>query len=192
MSFKAVCEFAVHLEGFRNIDLYHQGLYHIRIVIYHEQDGEVIFPSPESQFITEFMRFLRPAIREYSLIPTTWKREKNKQAQRRKSPKIWFHLMFWMNSTHFALVPSLSDSAKKKSSWMTLVISEPSLTRIRTIQPKLSSWRRSWCTLTHSTPWNRKYSFAFRLSLWWYLQSFTERGSRSDFPLCRDVQSENR
>ena len=71
MSFKAVCEFAVHLEGFRNIDLYHQGLYHIRIVIYHEQDGEVIFPSPESQFITEFMRFLRPAIREYSLIPTT-------------------------------------------------------------------------------------------------------------------------
>ena len=41
MSFKGIVEFAVHIEGFRNIDLYNQGLYNARINIYHEENGEV-------------------------------------------------------------------------------------------------------------------------------------------------------
>lgn len=45
MSLKAACEFVVHLEGFRNVDLYHQGLYHIRLTIYHEENGVVNHPS---------------------------------------------------------------------------------------------------------------------------------------------------
>lgn len=41
MSLKGIVEFAIHIEGFRNIDLFHQGLYHVKFRIYHESDGKV-------------------------------------------------------------------------------------------------------------------------------------------------------
>ena len=41
MSLKAIAEFVVHVEGFRNIDLFHQGLYHLRITLYHERNDQV-------------------------------------------------------------------------------------------------------------------------------------------------------
>ena len=34
MSLKAIIEIAVHVESFRNIDLFHQGLYQLRFRIY--------------------------------------------------------------------------------------------------------------------------------------------------------------
>ena len=42
MSLKAIIEFLVHLESFRNIDLFQQGLYHIRVNIYQETLSDVI------------------------------------------------------------------------------------------------------------------------------------------------------
>jgi len=36
MSLKAVVEIALHFESFRNIDLFHQGLYHVRARLHHE------------------------------------------------------------------------------------------------------------------------------------------------------------
>ena len=41
MSLKGVVEFAVNIENFRNIDLFHQGLYHVRMCLYHLKDGQV-------------------------------------------------------------------------------------------------------------------------------------------------------
>lgn len=46
MSLKGVVEFAIHIDGFRNIDLFHQGLYQVRICIYHEKDGQKVFAHP--------------------------------------------------------------------------------------------------------------------------------------------------
>jgi len=46
MSLKGVLEFAIQLEGFRNIDLFHQGLYQVRINIYHQQNGHKILAHP--------------------------------------------------------------------------------------------------------------------------------------------------
>lgn len=39
MSLKAILEFVVHLEEFRNVDLFQQGLYHLRISIYNEENN---------------------------------------------------------------------------------------------------------------------------------------------------------
>jgi len=46
MSFKGVVEFALQIEGFRNIDLFHQGLYQIRFSIYHVKNGQRILAHP--------------------------------------------------------------------------------------------------------------------------------------------------
>lgn len=43
MSLKAQIEFILHIESFRNIDLFHQGLYQLRFRIYHEIQQEVFF-----------------------------------------------------------------------------------------------------------------------------------------------------
>lgn len=43
MSLKATIEFFLHLESFRNIDLFSQGLYFLKFKIYHEINNEVIF-----------------------------------------------------------------------------------------------------------------------------------------------------
>lgn len=41
MSLKAIVEFILQVESFRNIDLFHQGLYQLRFTIYHEKQQEV-------------------------------------------------------------------------------------------------------------------------------------------------------
>ena len=43
MSLKAIVEFILHVESFKNIDLFHQGLYQLRFRIYHENNQEVHF-----------------------------------------------------------------------------------------------------------------------------------------------------
>lgn len=40
MSLRSVVEVALHFESFRNIDLFHQGLYHLKTRLYLEKDGE--------------------------------------------------------------------------------------------------------------------------------------------------------
>lgn len=46
MPLQAVTEIALHLGIFRNIDLYHQGLYHVRCRVFVERDGELIAAVP--------------------------------------------------------------------------------------------------------------------------------------------------
>ena len=41
MSFKGVVEFIVQVESLRNIDLFHQGFYQMRLSIYHEEGNKV-------------------------------------------------------------------------------------------------------------------------------------------------------
>ena len=41
MSFRAIVEFVLHLEHFRNIDLFQQGLYFMRFQIYNEDEEKV-------------------------------------------------------------------------------------------------------------------------------------------------------
>lgn len=41
MSFKATIEFLLHLDSFRNVDLFNQGLYRLRLSIFHENGQEV-------------------------------------------------------------------------------------------------------------------------------------------------------
>lgn len=41
MSLKGTLEFILHLETFRNIDLYNQGLYFLKFSLYNEVDNEV-------------------------------------------------------------------------------------------------------------------------------------------------------
>lgn len=43
MSFRALVEILVHFESFRNIDLYHQGLYHLRASLWHRNEKKVKF-----------------------------------------------------------------------------------------------------------------------------------------------------
>lgn len=41
MSLKATIEFFLHIETFRNVDLFNQGLYRLQFNIYHENNNEV-------------------------------------------------------------------------------------------------------------------------------------------------------
>jgi hypothetical protein len=41
MSLRAILETALHIESFRNIDLYYQGLYYLKITLYNIKNGEV-------------------------------------------------------------------------------------------------------------------------------------------------------
>ena len=41
MSLKAIEEFVIHVESFRNIDLFNQGLYNLRFTLYHEINNQV-------------------------------------------------------------------------------------------------------------------------------------------------------
>lgn len=49
--YKGVAEFALHLDSFRNIDLYHQGVYAVRFRIYQEINNEVLHLSLLLPFI---------------------------------------------------------------------------------------------------------------------------------------------
>ena len=42
MSFKALVEFVIHTESFRNIDLCNQGLYRLKFTIYQDLKEKVI------------------------------------------------------------------------------------------------------------------------------------------------------
>jgi hypothetical protein len=41
MSLRALLEIVVHLESFRNIDLFYQGLYYIKVSLYNKKNDEV-------------------------------------------------------------------------------------------------------------------------------------------------------
>eukprot|EP00357_Protocruzia_adherens_P011452 CAMPEP_0115014822 /NCGR_PEP_ID=MMETSP0216-20121206/26337_1 /TAXON_ID=223996 /ORGANISM="Protocruzia adherens, Strain Boccale" /LENGTH=844 /DNA_ID=CAMNT_0002384695 /DNA_START=9 /DNA_END=2543 /DNA_ORIENTATION=- len=48
MSLRGIFEFVIKIDRFRNVDLFHQGLYHLRFRIYHEVNGEVYLAHPYS------------------------------------------------------------------------------------------------------------------------------------------------
>jgi hypothetical protein len=41
MSLRALLEIVVHLESFRNIDLFFQGLYYLKVTLYNKKNDEV-------------------------------------------------------------------------------------------------------------------------------------------------------
>lgn len=41
MSFRAVAEVVVHFETFRNVDLFHQGIYFLRTSLYYQKESSV-------------------------------------------------------------------------------------------------------------------------------------------------------
>ena len=49
---RALLEIIVHLESFRNIDLFYQGLYNIKTRLYHKQKEEVEVAQPYCHFIS--------------------------------------------------------------------------------------------------------------------------------------------
>lgn len=50
MSLRAIFEIVLHLESFRNIDLFQQGLYHLRFEIFHSVSGKKFSASPYNQY----------------------------------------------------------------------------------------------------------------------------------------------
>ena len=42
MSLRALLEIVVHLESFRNIDLFYQGLYYLKVTVYNKKNDEVL------------------------------------------------------------------------------------------------------------------------------------------------------
>ena len=46
MSYRAISEFIVHLEHFRNVDLIQQGLYFLKVELFHEKGDKVYYASP--------------------------------------------------------------------------------------------------------------------------------------------------
>jgi len=46
MSLRAIIETVIHIEQFRNIDFFNQGLYFFRITLYNEKDQERYFARP--------------------------------------------------------------------------------------------------------------------------------------------------
>ena len=50
MSLRGVVDVLVHFESFRNVDLYHQGIYYLKSSLYHRRDGKVIINT--AYFIT--------------------------------------------------------------------------------------------------------------------------------------------
>ena len=50
MSFRAVVESIVHFESFRNIDLYHQGIYFLRCCMYYQKGDKLYYAQPFSIF----------------------------------------------------------------------------------------------------------------------------------------------
>mmetsp|Transcript_12808 Transcript_12808/g.34948 ORF Transcript_12808/g.34948 Transcript_12808/m.34948 type:complete len:318 (-) Transcript_12808:111-1064(-) len=50
MSLRTVVEVALHFESFRNVDLFHQGLYHLKSRIYREDGNRRLLGTPYSNF----------------------------------------------------------------------------------------------------------------------------------------------
>ena len=45
MSLRAILEVVVHLDSFRNIDLFFQGLYYLKVSVYNKKNDEVCIGS---------------------------------------------------------------------------------------------------------------------------------------------------
>ena len=52
MSLRAIIEVVLHLESFRNVDLYFQGLYYLRLNICHRHapTGKITYAQPYTHF----------------------------------------------------------------------------------------------------------------------------------------------
>jgi len=46
MSFRAIAEIVLHLEDFRNIDLFQQGLYFVRFCLFNEDEEKIYYANP--------------------------------------------------------------------------------------------------------------------------------------------------
>lgn len=67
MALTGVVEFALHLDNFKNIDLFHQGLYHVQFKIYHMQKENVNFHFQSSH------------PRKFTLFPTNIKTKQSRK-----------------------------------------------------------------------------------------------------------------
>jgi len=50
MSFRSVVEVLVHFESFRNIDLFHQGIYFLRTCMYYQKGEKLYYAQPYTIF----------------------------------------------------------------------------------------------------------------------------------------------
>ena len=73
MSLRSLLEIVVHLESFRNIDLFYQGLYYLKINLYTIKNDEVIYPY------SIYLEIKRKSILCNDLNDTTRKIEKTKE-----------------------------------------------------------------------------------------------------------------
>ena len=53
MSLRAIVDVVLHLESFRNIDLFQQGLYHLRFEVFHSTPSQKRSASPYNQYVQE-------------------------------------------------------------------------------------------------------------------------------------------
>ncbi|CAG9323918.1 unnamed protein product [Blepharisma stoltei] len=69
MSLRGIIDVIIHLESFRNIDLYNPGLYHLEISVYHIVSGHTVSAHPYNVITcegnTEFLRTLPPEIEDF-------------------------------------------------------------------------------------------------------------------------------
>ena len=66
MSMKGLLEVLVHLESFRNIDLFYQGLYSVQIKHYPKSDLFDETPQPKKSTVTQQQQLLRQDDTEYA------------------------------------------------------------------------------------------------------------------------------
>jgi hypothetical protein len=57
MSFRSVAEILVHFESFRNIDLYHQGIYFLRCCLYYQKGEKLYYAQPYTIFNAKLPNF---------------------------------------------------------------------------------------------------------------------------------------
>ena len=55
MSFRGQVDVLVHFESFRNVDLYHQGIYFLKSTLYHKREGKLTFGKPLTIFNSRVM-----------------------------------------------------------------------------------------------------------------------------------------
>ncbi len=53
MSLRAILEVVVHLDTFRNIDLFFQGLYFIKVAVFNKKNEEVQYANPYCIFTSK-------------------------------------------------------------------------------------------------------------------------------------------
>jgi hypothetical protein len=46
MSYRAIVEFILHLEHFRNVDLIQQGIYFLKFQLFNEKNDKIYYASP--------------------------------------------------------------------------------------------------------------------------------------------------